>query len=74
MINPQYPHLGASPDGFIKCSCCGEGVIEIKCPFSVKDGMPEELHKKMGSFLNQVGIVKTHKYYTQIQGQLEICG
>ena len=22
-VNPQYPHLGASPDGIITCSCCG---------------------------------------------------
>ena len=37
VIHPQYPHLGASPDGFVKCYCCGSGVIEIKCPFSCKD-------------------------------------
>ena len=48
VINPQYPYLGASLDGFVQCSSvsCGEGVnglIEIKCPFSVKDGKPEDL-------------------------------
>ncbi|XP_060771536.1 uncharacterized protein LOC132882266 [Neoarius graeffei] len=32
IINPDYPHLGASPDGKIKCSCCGMGILEIKCP------------------------------------------
>ncbi len=37
VILPQYPHLGASPDGYVKCHCCGSGVIEIKCPFSCKD-------------------------------------
>ena len=31
-INPDFPHLGASPDGIIECDCCGEGLIEIKCP------------------------------------------
>ena len=29
VIHPDYPYLGATPDGFVKCSCCGCGVIEI---------------------------------------------
>ena len=33
MIDPRYPHLGATPDGFITCSCCGSGVAEVKCSF-----------------------------------------
>lgn len=36
-INPSYPYLGASPDGVVSCTCCGEGIIEIKCPFCKKD-------------------------------------
>jgi len=24
--------MGATPDG--NCSCCGTGVVEVKCPFS----------------------------------------
>ena len=37
VIHPLYPHMGASPDGLIKCRCCGPGVLEVKCPFSCKD-------------------------------------
>ena len=33
VVNPQYPHLGATPDGFVSCTCCGDGLVEIKCPF-----------------------------------------
>ena len=73
VINPLYPHLGASPDGYTECECCGKGIIEIKCPFSCKEGIPEDLMGKKGSFLNKQGLVKTHKYYTQVQGQLFIC-
>ena len=29
-INPDYPYLGASPDGVITCSCCRDGICEIK--------------------------------------------
>ena len=31
-VNPNFPHFDASPDGLIICDCCGEGLIEIKCP------------------------------------------
>ena len=32
-VSPSYSHLGASPDGLISCSCCGEGLIKITCPY-----------------------------------------
>ena len=70
IINPLYPHLGASLDGFISCSCCGDGLVEIKCPYSVKDDHPDVLRVKPKTFLNEHGFVMTHKYYTQVQGQL----
>ena len=37
VVNPAWPFLGASPDGIINCTCCGMGVLEIKCPFTCKD-------------------------------------
>ena len=64
VITPQYPYLGASPDGFTQCECCGDGIIEIKCPFSVWDGTPEDLVGRKGSFLNDAGLIHSHKYYT----------
>ena len=32
LINIQYPfiYIGASPDGLVTCTCCGEGICEIK--------------------------------------------
>ena len=33
LIHTSYPHLGASPDGVISCNCCGNGVLEVKCPY-----------------------------------------
>lgn len=61
VITPQYPYLGASPDGFTQCECCGDGIIEIKCPFSVWDGTPEDL---VGRKVNDAGLIHSHKYYT----------
>ena len=31
ILDPMYPFVGASPDGVITCTCCGTGVLEIKC-------------------------------------------
>ena len=69
-MNPLYPYLGATPDGLVKCHCCGDGLIEIKCPYSVKDDHPSALQSRRQTFLNAQGLVSSHKYYTQVQGQL----
>lgn len=74
VINSLYPFLGASPDGFTECECCGKGLLEIKCPFSVKDLHPSALKGRPGSFLTEAGLNRSHKYYTQVQGQLALCG
>ena len=34
--------LGASPDAVVSCSCCGKGVLEIKCPYSIANQVPPE--------------------------------
>ena len=46
VVNPLFPHLGASPDGFVECSCCGKGLVEIKCPFTAKDLYPDAIRGK----------------------------
>ena len=33
----MYSHMGASPDGTVNCVCCGNGVLEVKCPFTCHD-------------------------------------
>ena len=33
VINRHYPHLGASPDAFVKYACCGKGIVEISVLF-----------------------------------------
>ena len=50
VVNPLYPYLGATPDGLIKCHCCGEGLIEIKCPYSMKDDHPRALQSRCQTF------------------------
>jgi len=32
VIYPNFPYLGARPDGIINCDFCGKSCLEIKCP------------------------------------------
>ena len=41
VISSDYPFLGASPDGLVSCDCCGEGLVEIKCPFRYRNMTPD---------------------------------
>ena len=62
--------LGGSPDGLIE----SDGIVEVKCPYRLKDAPDNKsLHRlgylKMRSDL-KYEIVRTHKYFHQIQGNL----
>ena len=39
VVRSDYPYLGASPDGVVSCACCGNGVVEVKCPYSCCDNV-----------------------------------
>ena len=76
VVNPAYPFLGASPDGNVCCSCCGEGLLEIKCPYSIRDRDPATVTG--GDFYLKVTegclqLSRKHNYYFQVQGQLALC-
>ena len=74
-IDEKWPFVGASPDAIITCKCCGKGVLEIKCPFCFKDGLPEEdqhnfcMSQKDGKWT----LKKDHSYYYQVQTQVNVC-
>lgn len=74
-VNKDFPHLGASPDGLVTCSCCGDGLIEIKCPYKHRDKDPTTVIDR--DFCLQpdgnLCLSRTHDYYIQVQGQLAIC-
>ena len=76
VINPSYPHLSASPDGFVSCHCCGLGTLEIKCPFCVKNQSSENF-VEMLAYLETEGddvhLKETDAYFYQVQAQLNIC-
>jgi hypothetical protein len=79
LVSPEFPHLGASPDGLVSCKDCSpcRGLVEIKCPSKFKMATPIEAASDT-SFccqLNQSGeleLKKSHIYYYQVQGQMAI--
>ena len=75
-VHPDYPHLGASPDGLISCSCCGDGLLEIKCPYKHRDEHPHQVNDSRFCLCLVDGAVMLsfkHDYYIQVQGQMAIC-
>lgn len=76
VLNPDWPHLGASPDGVVECSCCGRGVVEIKCPFCNNAEDVENIASSGNCLVNTDGTLhlnKSHAYYYQVQTQMFIC-
>ena len=57
-VHPEHDWLGASPDGFVG----DDGMIEVKCPFSLRNG---------GAFKP---LSEQPHYYAQVQVQLAVTG
>ena len=53
---------GALPDLLVECSCCGKGILEVKCPFCIANDIPND----------EVNLKRKHSYYAQVQGQLGV--
>lgn len=78
VLSQKWPFLGASPDGIVDCSCCGRGVIEIKCPYGHLEktisATLEDRHFCLESVEGSISLKHTHSYYYQVQAQLHLCG
>ena len=73
-LHHELMYVGASPDGLVECDCCGKGVLEIKCPFSISHTAPS--HENL-PFLERnadgtVGLKKSHQYFSQVQFQMGV--
>ena len=77
VVHESYPLMGASPDGVISCKCCGNGVLEIKCPYSCRDTSFREKATESTFFLHSIDGELTlnvnHAYYFQVQALLKLC-
>ena len=75
VLHKKYPFIGGSVDGLLICDCCAKPyLIEVKCPFRLKDTGIENW--TILEYLDQNQKLKmSHTYYNQInlyQGILEI--
>ena len=62
-IHPNYPYIGASPDDIICCSCHGESLLDIKCPFKYRKNLKGWEFDKDFPILACGEIKKLHRYY-----------
>lgn len=74
-IYESKQYIGASPDLMLECSCCGKGVMEIKCPYSIVNEIPPQ--QNLPYLVNSDGnalLKHNHQYFAQIQGQMAVTG
>ena len=77
MVNTKYPFVGASPDGYITCSCHEKSTIEVKCPYRCHNKSVEEAVNDKDFCLamedGEYYLDKNHTYFYQVQCQLNVC-
>ena len=78
VISPQMPWLCSSPDRKVIDKDVGFGLVEIKCPYTLRNLRPEDACKDPSFYCEIVEgkptLKRKHDYYYQIQVQLGICG
>ena len=68
-------YIGLSPDALVSCNCCGNGCLEIKCPFDSRGKFVFEILDCDDSYLegdvkNGIKPKPTYMYYYQLQCQM----
>ncbi|KAH8018835.1 hypothetical protein HPB51_012789 [Rhipicephalus microplus] len=79
VVDPVCPWLGATPDGLVyDPEELSYGVLEVKCPHSLKDSEPEEAKKRKFSLVfgenGEPQLDRDHEYYAQVLGQMALTG
>ncbi|XP_043227776.1 uncharacterized protein LOC122384449 [Amphibalanus amphitrite] len=81
-IDKEHGFLAATPDSLVTCSCCGNGVVEVKCSYCHKDDtgpLPLMENNMFEREVDSEGNVRTqlkrnHAYFYQVQAQLQCSG
>ena len=74
LIDYKKPFLAASPDGYVKCNCCEDRLLEIKCPYKYKEKKISEINDKTFFITEDGSLKRTHRYFTQVQLQMYVFG
>ena len=59
--------IDASPRAVVSFCCCGEAVLEIKCPYSIANQIPCErnlTYLRKTAVNGKVNLVSSHPYYS----------
>ena len=72
-VDLEESYLGASPDAVVSCKCCGQGILEVKCPYTVRDGITDDENFFMSKANGKWYLKNNHIYYYQVQMQLHVC-
>lgn len=73
VVRPSEPHLGSSPDGIARCTCCGKGMVEIKCPYKYRNNLQGSTADKHFCLDKSFKLKHSHPYYNQIQLHMFVC-
>ena len=75
VVHKDYPYIAASPDLVVSCTCCGDGLCEIKCPFTCRDQVPSpDNWDHLADVDSSVQLKTNSQYFYQIQGQMACTG
>ena len=84
ILSVDHPYIGASPDGIVRCSCHGPGVVEVKNPFTNRSLTIHELATSnkcsilqyrlpvVDNDMQEIILNRKHQYFTQIQCQMYV--
>ena len=82
IISREQPFIGASIDGAVQCPKCGDGIVEVKCPYGTKRNtyrnLTPESCAESSEFCSQLKdgkllLKSEHNYMYQVQGQMGVC-
>jgi hypothetical protein len=77
IVNVTCPFLGASPDALVSCKCCGNGAVEVKCPYSNRiQTILQYMESDNSCFCfvdGEISLRKSHSYHYQVQAQMHVC-
>ncbi|XP_030833719.1 uncharacterized protein LOC115920991 isoform X1 [Strongylocentrotus purpuratus] len=77
-ISTKFPYIAASPDAIVTCRYCGEGLLEVKNPYTQRRSTITEYVTQKGSCLvSENGtnhLNRRHPYFAQVQLQLWVSG
>ena len=66
--------MASSPDAVVSCECCGDGLLEIKCPLNTAHSDPQSCPPAylIRNDEGQLYLKPNHPYHTQVVVQLAV--